>query len=94
MVVGLPDEAIAERLDREEPGWKISGKYVGWILSLRVGSLMDDVFFSGRRWYCSLKVVPGKQSDLRDSIVLIPPTSIYPSSHPYAPAPESRRPNK
>lgn len=45
MVVGLPDEAIAERLDREEPGWKISGKYVGWILSLRVGSLMDDVFW-------------------------------------------------
>ena len=30
VVVGLPDESIAERLDREEPGWKISGKYVGY----------------------------------------------------------------
>jgi hypothetical protein len=28
VVVGLPDESIAERLDREEPGWRISGKYV------------------------------------------------------------------
>lgn len=28
VVVGLPDEEIAERLDKEEPGWKISGKYV------------------------------------------------------------------
>ena len=30
VVVGLGDEGdeIAERLDKEEPGWKISGKYV------------------------------------------------------------------
>jgi hypothetical protein len=30
VVVGLGDDgdAVAERLDKEEPGWKISGKYV------------------------------------------------------------------
>jgi len=30
VVVGLGDEGdeIAERMDKEEPGWKISGKYV------------------------------------------------------------------
>ena len=30
VVVGLGDEgdALAERMDKEEPGWKISGKYV------------------------------------------------------------------
>ena len=30
VVVGLGDKGddIAERLDKEEPGWKISGKYV------------------------------------------------------------------
>jgi len=33
VVVGLPDPFIAERLDVEEPGWKISGKYVSRFLS-------------------------------------------------------------
>ena len=28
VVVGLPSDAAAEKLDKEEPGWKISGKYV------------------------------------------------------------------
>jgi hypothetical protein len=28
VVVGLESEETAERLDKEEPGWKISGKYV------------------------------------------------------------------
>ncbi|KAF8588116.1 hypothetical protein K439DRAFT_1630146 [Ramaria rubella] len=28
VVVGLPSNALAEKLDKEEPGWKISGKYV------------------------------------------------------------------
>lgn len=33
VVVGLGDKGdeIAERLDKEEPGWKISGKYVSTI---------------------------------------------------------------
>ena len=26
--VGLESDEVAERLDKEEPGWKISGKYV------------------------------------------------------------------
>jgi hypothetical protein len=35
VVVGLGDngDAIAERLDKEEPGWKISGKYVRIVIS-------------------------------------------------------------
>jgi hypothetical protein len=28
VVVGLESDETAERLDKEEPGWKISGKYV------------------------------------------------------------------
>jgi len=28
VVVGLESDEIAEKLDKEEPGWKISGKYV------------------------------------------------------------------
>lgn len=28
VVVGLSSDDIGERLDEEEPGWKISGKYV------------------------------------------------------------------
>jgi len=33
VVVGLPDPSIAARLDAEEPGWKISGKYAVVLLS-------------------------------------------------------------
>ncbi|KAF8586991.1 DUF89-domain-containing protein [Ramaria rubella] len=33
VVVGLPNSSIAERLDRDEPGWKISGKYAVVLLS-------------------------------------------------------------
>ncbi|KAF8478797.1 DUF89-domain-containing protein [Gautieria morchelliformis] len=33
VVVGLPDQSIAERLDQEEPGWKITGKYAVVLLS-------------------------------------------------------------
>ena len=28
VVVGLESDEFAEKLDKEEPGWKISGKYV------------------------------------------------------------------
>jgi hypothetical protein len=28
VVVGIESNALADRLDKEEPGWKISGKYV------------------------------------------------------------------
>ncbi len=28
VVVGLESDETAEKLDKEEPGWKISGKYV------------------------------------------------------------------
>lgn len=34
VVVGLESDAVAERLDKEEPGWKISGKYVSILLQL------------------------------------------------------------
>ncbi|KDQ10142.1 hypothetical protein BOTBODRAFT_137059 [Botryobasidium botryosum FD-172 SS1] len=33
VVVGLPDGAVADRLDEQEPGWKISGKYAIVLLS-------------------------------------------------------------
>ena len=33
VVVGLESNAIGERLDKEEPGWKISGKYVSYMFS-------------------------------------------------------------
>ncbi|KAI0003741.1 DUF89-domain-containing protein [Russula compacta] len=33
VVVGLEDDEIAEKLDKEEPGWKISGKYAVVLLS-------------------------------------------------------------
>jgi damage-control phosphatase, subfamily III len=32
VVVGFEDDELAERLDKEEPGWKISGKYVSWLI--------------------------------------------------------------
>jgi hypothetical protein len=34
VVVGLESDELAESLDKEEPGWKISGKYVSRIASL------------------------------------------------------------
>ena len=38
VVVGLGDrgDEIAQRLDKEEPGWKISGKYVSIVASSAV----------------------------------------------------------
>ena len=30
VVVGLESDEVAERLDNDEPGWKISGKYVSF----------------------------------------------------------------
>ncbi|KAF8588114.1 DUF89-domain-containing protein [Ramaria rubella] len=33
VVVGLPSNTLAEKLDKEEPGWKISGKYAVVLLS-------------------------------------------------------------
>jgi hypothetical protein len=32
VVVGLESDETAERLDKEEPGWKISGKYVSSLI--------------------------------------------------------------
>jgi hypothetical protein len=42
VVVGLGDDGdtIAEKLDNEEPGWKISGKYVGPVLWLGIDCLL------------------------------------------------------
>ncbi|KIJ53819.1 hypothetical protein M422DRAFT_154437 [Sphaerobolus stellatus SS14] len=33
VVVGMPDPSVADRLDKEEPGWRISGKYAVVLLS-------------------------------------------------------------
>jgi hypothetical protein len=32
VVVGLESDELAERLDKEEPGWKISGKFVSSLI--------------------------------------------------------------
>jgi len=45
VVVGLPSDAVADNLDKTEPGWKISGKYVRRISVTRVLHLFD--FFQG-----------------------------------------------
>lgn len=40
VVVGLESDETAERLDKEEPGWKISGKYVSsWIFIILFGGI-------------------------------------------------------
>lgn len=41
VVVGLPSEELAEQLDRDEPGWKISGKYA--VVLLSQGSAAEEV---------------------------------------------------
>ena len=53
VVVGLGEngDRIAEKLDREEEGWKISGKYVSphtcrWLMSILADTTYD---MSGRR---------------------------------------------
>ena len=47
VVVGLGDQGdeIAERLDKEEPGWKISGKYVSIVASptVRVSMILTGL---------------------------------------------------
>lgn len=49
VVVGLESDELAEKLDKEEPGWKISGKYVcdAFICDQRllIGSLGGCVTF-------------------------------------------------
>lgn len=43
VVVGLEGDETAERLDKEEPGWKISGKYVSsLILTIPFGGIHPD----------------------------------------------------
>lgn len=39
VVVGLPSNEIADELDKNEPGWKISGKYVSFIRSVFINLL-------------------------------------------------------
>ena len=34
VVVGLPSNEMADKLDKDEPGWKISGKYVRLLILL------------------------------------------------------------
>lgn len=66
VVVGLGDDGdrIAEKLDKNEPGWKISGKYVRdmpW-------SPLDRLLMLDRLWFCYPKVVLEKRFVLRDKI--------------------------
>lgn len=45
VVVGLGDKGdeTAERLDKEEPGWKISGKYVSIVANLAVSMILTGL---------------------------------------------------
>jgi hypothetical protein len=45
VVVGLPSDEIADKLDKTEPGWKISGKYVCRILHGRANTHQRGLFF-------------------------------------------------
>lgn len=69
VVVGLGDEGdrIAEKLDNNESGWKISGKYVRDI----PGSPFDCFLIEtlARLLFCYPKVVQEKRSVLRDHIL-------------------------
>ncbi|KAF8750438.1 hypothetical protein RHS01_09246 [Rhizoctonia solani] len=51
VVVGLESNAMAEKLDKEEPGWKISGKYAVVLLSEddQVKSRVLHILLSGKR---------------------------------------------
>lgn len=64
VVVGLGDEGdeIAERMDKEEPGWKISGKYVS--IALPNYSLGRDYPSIGRLLFPSPKAVRERKSGL------------------------------
>ena len=42
VVVGLESDEIAEKLDKEEPGWKISGKYVSFLVAI---ALFNDIHY-------------------------------------------------
>jgi hypothetical protein len=68
VVVGLGTEGdeIAEELDKDEPGWKISGKYVCIFLCLMLlaGALISDLL---RPWCYSLMDAPGRKCDLLES---------------------------
>ena len=68
VVVGLGDDGdrIAEKLDKDEPGWKISGKYVRDILSCPVNYFLTDTLT--RRSFCCPKGVQAKRSASRDNI--------------------------
>jgi hypothetical protein len=46
VVVGLEDDEMAEKLDKEEPGWKISGKYVSLFI-LAFSSRSIHLYFLG-----------------------------------------------
>lgn len=51
VVVGLGDKGdeTAERLDKDEPGWKISGKYVSVPFALPRASLVNEVTYRARQ---------------------------------------------
>lgn len=63
VVVGLESNAMADRLDKEEPGWKISGKYVS-----RARILLPTKSHSlSRLSYCCPRVDLAKRSSLREA---------------------------
>lgn len=58
VVVGLESDAMAEKLDKEEPGWKISGKYVS--ISTAFRGPMSNLLFV-RLSCCCQKGDPAKK---------------------------------
>lgn len=58
VVVGLESNEIADKLDKDEPGWKISGKYVCYLLSLFITTYLHTRF---RPSFCYLRADLGKK---------------------------------
>jgi len=61
VVVGLESDELAERLDKEEPGWKISGKYVSAFLIVPINSIYH---YLSRRLSFFLRVDQGRKFGL------------------------------
>lgn len=73
VVVGLESDALAEKLDKEEPGWKISGKYVSrWVAPMTSRPSLTNLLCTGR--CSSLRWQAGRESPIRIN-GLIPPRS-------------------
>ena len=70
VVVGLGDDGdkVAEHLDKTEPGWKISGKYVSSLQSV----LCFMPIGSSRLWFYSRRGVLEKKFALPRVLVLSP----------------------